>query len=185
MFHDEITAMFQLLRTHDDGFPAVKQQDRFFNGDEPRTREVTVSLECHKQSLVPEKALLGTCGISADEITLHSQKFKSLQSSQLQCTPVWWGENWSSASGVRLVFARLPVKSVSSLTLTLQTVPGSSVLTIGDCSNFLSEESQTIKLVPDDSVSRFARRAHTFRRLMFNKERVSALALLKSREKDN
>lgn len=60
--------------------------------------------------------------------------------------------NWSSASGVPLAFAVIPVPSASALTLTLPIGPRRSVLTLDEDSEILTEDTFKTKLAADESV---------------------------------
>lgn len=71
----------------------------------------------------------------------------------LQCVDV---KNWSSAFGLPLAVAGFPAKSASVLTSTLPTTPERRVLTLDDGSEFVTENTLTTKLVPDQSVYIFA-----------------------------
>lgn len=61
-------------------------------------------------------------------------------------------ENWFFASGVLLLFAGFPAESAIALPLTLPTVPGCSVMILGDGSVFETENTPSTKLVLDASV---------------------------------
>lgn len=93
-----------------------------------------------------------------------------------------WDEvgNWSSASGVLLLFATFPVKSMSALTITLPTSPGHSLLRFYDGFGVLCKDTTTTKLVPDDFVYFLAVKVFILKGVMSTQENVGRLTRSKS-----
>lgn len=90
-------------------------------------------------------------------IVINVHPYSPLRNRDLQWDE---GKNWSSASGVALLFAMNPADLASFPTITLPTAPWLSVFTYGDASEDLNGDTPITKLLPCVSVYFFARRCH-------------------------
>lgn len=112
---------------------------------------------------------------------LHSlldkvQLYRLLDYNVLQLDDV---KHWSSLSGVPVLLAGLPVESASVFIATVPTVPGRSLLTLGDDSELVADETLTTKLGRMNLSGFMPVKLIFFGKEMSNQESVGELSLLR------